>query len=356
MWPPPANWAGRPLVTLQPPAPPMLPPPPTGIEFSFFAVGVVIAAAAIVACAALCLQWLCCVALLPVRRKQEQKRDAQRQAIERVATAKRLVFEREEALEQIAPAPRVRVVAWAGTDLERATTAQRLPPPPLHANPRLPRNKVAPAPKASAQTEGPALPGEPWTTGHVLCCAFTIVQTALGACLGAGITYVLFGMLLIGQEQVALSNANVVLALTMSPLFVTIFSPMFAPMAMPEAAERGWLGYVGLTDLPFCMRCLPFLRAKYAIVRHGLLAVAVASLWIPGGLFVLTQLLTPPYPRATFIAFASLYVLSITLVIMPIGILAFCVQPNYERVMEVMSMHENKLFRLIERVILVPTC
>ena len=129
---------------------------------------------------------------------------------------------------------------------------------------------------------------------------------------------------------------------------------MFTPLAMPEAAERGWVGYVPAKELPFFFSCMPFLRAKHAIVRHMVLAVVCASLWVPAGLGVLTQVLTPPYAAADLTIFSGVYVLTISVFVMPSGILGFCVEDNYHRTIEQMSMDPDKFKRLIQRLLWVP--
>ena len=331
----------------------MLPPPPPAWEFSFIAVAVAVVASVVIAYTVLMLQWLFFVPLLPARQRHDRRRRARRQAVQQAAAAKVAEAEHAEALEQVGPAPRVRIVAWIGTDLESATTAPRLPAPPLHANPRLPRNKVAPAPKHDGDL-GHATLGERWTMGRVLCCAFTVSQTVLSAVLGGGITFGVFTLLLLATPYYGITDTKVLLALILLPVASAIFAPMFAPMALPEAAEKGWIGHVRVDDLPFCLRCLPFLRATHAISRHAILGVTIASIWIPAGLFALSQILAPPYHRSTVAIFATLYNASIAMVVMPCALLGFCVQPNFERVIGRMSMHEDKLQRLVQRVLRVP--
>jgi len=125
-------------------------------------------------------------------------------------------------------------------------------------------------------------------------------------------------------------------------------------MAMPEAAARGMLGYVPADELPACLAYLPFLHVKIAFLRHALLAVFISCLSIPTGLLVLSQVLSPPLPAATIALFAGVYVLCISVLVMPMGILGFCVQDNYERAIGMMSMEENWRHRLVHRLCAVP--
>lgn len=225
-------------------------------------------------------------------------------------------------------------------------------PQPLHANHRKPRNKVAPV--AEPVVLAHEVLGEPWSVARALCGTFTLVQTLLGACLGFGITFGIFHLLTAGAPWHDWASDKVLFALLGSPFFTAVFAPMFVPMAMPEAAAKGWIGFVPVERLPPPLQCLPFLRASRALTRHLLLGVAVAALWIPGGLFVLTQLLTPPFSGFTVALFAGCYVVSLSLVVFPIGLLGFLLEPNYDRAISMMSVEENPLTRLVERVLLVP--
>ena len=351
------DWAGRPHIQLLPPAPPSLPPPAPSLEFSFATFAVVICTAATLACAALLLQYVLCVWVAPRYRRRQSRLAVERKAAEAAAAVRRKEAELEEERSQIAPAPRVRALAWVGTDVERATSS--LPPvplPPLHANPRKPRAKVAPAaPAGTLEHELPSeILAEAWTAGRVLFGTFSVAQTVIAAVVGFGVSYGVFRLLLIAGGPFPLEDARVLLMLVLSPVMSALLAPAFVPMAMPEAAESGWLGHVPPEWLPPPMLCLPFLHARHAAARHALLAVSVASLWIPGGLLVLTQLLRPPYSAAEIALFAGAYNFSISFATIPLGILGFSLTPNFDRAISMMSMEDNKLRRLLERLLMVP--
>ena len=56
------------------------------------------------------------------------------------------------------------------------------------------------------------------------------------------------------------------------------------------------------------------------------------------------------------IFFAAFYVLSSTWVILPLGLLGYCVDSNYDRVMRSMSMEKDQLSRLLSRLLALPFC
>ena len=205
--------------------------------------------------------------------------------------------------------------------------------------------------------------GKPWKAWRVLCCAFTIGQAVLGCLVGAAIVYGIFTLLLLGGDEWSISDGHVLMVLILSPILGSVFAPMFTPIALPEMAEKGWIGAVDPERLPCCVRCLPFLRAKHAIVRHVILAALISSLWIPAGVYVLTGgslgalgELTPPHSRTTICIFASVYNASISALVIPLGMLGFGMRPNFERAVGMMSMDDDKLRRLFWRVVYVPLC
>ena len=216
------------------------------------------------ACAALAFQWIAFTYLLPRLRKRRSRQALEAQVLARARAEQARRDARAEERAQIGPAPRVRAVAWVGTDVSRASTALgSAHPPPLHPNPRRVA-KVAPASPIYAAEPAPEFEevGEPWTMGHVLCAPFTIAQTLLGAGLGFIITFAFFTLIFHAGGPYAIDDPSTLVALILSPLLTTVLSPMAMPIAMPEAISYGWLGYVPHEWLPPSLACLPFLRVR----------------------------------------------------------------------------------------------
>ena len=216
------------------------------------------------ACAALAFQWIAFTYLLPRLRKRRSRQALEAQVVARARAEQARRDARAEERAQIGPAPRVRAVAWVGTDVSRASTALgSAHPPPLHPNPRRVA-KVAPASPIYAAEPAPEFEevGEPWTMGHVLCAPFTIAQTLLGAGLGFIITFAFFTLIFHAGGPYAIDDPSTLVALILSPLLTTVLSPMAMPIAMPEAISYGWLGYVPHEWLPPSLACLPFLRVR----------------------------------------------------------------------------------------------
>ena len=340
-----------------PPAPPTYPPPAAeSTFFSFAFVAGFFIGAIILAVVALFMQWFMCVYLIPYA-KYELRAAEQRQAQREQAAAERHEQYREqERLAQLAPAPRVRALAWTGTDLVAANSnLPKILPPPLHDNSR-PRSsssaKVAPTTISSLSSlRRPAhRDSTPWPVWRVLQSPFCLMQTALNCILSFVFTFGIFFLLLSFEPgPFELEDPMVLILLFLSPFAVSIFSPIAIPMLMPEMMEKGWLGYVRVMDLPSFMWCLPFLRAPTALQRHALLSVFVAALWIPLGLFLLSHVITPPYNRLVVCIFGGAYNLTISAAVMPMAILGFTIKDNYDRAIGMMSMHPDWRWRLVQR-------
>lgn len=150
----------------------------------------------------------------------------------------------------------------------------------------------------------------------------------------------------------------VLTVVVLSPSLSALSAPLFAPLAMPEAAAKGWLGWVASEEVPLLLSLLPFVSHPRALVRLLALAVFAAALFIPIGLLFLTYWLPSDRGiwRGHVIFFAAFYVLSSTWVILPLGLLGYCVDSNYDRAMRSMSMEKNQLSRLLSRLLALPFC
>lgn len=343
---------GTPYTVMHPPSPPSLPPPPDGISFSFFII--VAVSALIAACAFFICQWIACSFIMPAQDARVRRaREAQKKR--RAAEEARQVKQREQRLEaeelaQMAPPPRVRTASWIGP-LEHAAKAPPEDAPPPHK----PSRRVHPSPPPSdaytKERDGYSKDvGTPMLVSAVLCSPFVIGQAITGGILGFGIGYGLFTLVLGAGGPYALISTETMLMLCALPPLSAFFTPLFMPLGMPEAAARRWLGYVEPGALPLAFMCMPFLQARRGVVRLLLLGVFASALWIPAGYLVLAFALTPPYAAPDLALFAGLYMLAIGCFVMPLGILGFCIEPNFERVMERMSSDPNKMSRFVKRI------
>ena len=71
---------------------------------------------------------------------------------------------------------------------------------------------------------------------------------------------------------------------------------------------------------------------------------------------VLGFILTPPLEKGTIVVFTSVYVLSLSLVLMPLGLLGYCLEANYDRAIRQMPMDSDRITRLQKRLMALPFC
>ena len=345
---------------MDPPSPPSFPPPTPGLEVSFSVFMVVAIAAAGAAIIFLILQWCACAYLLPaqdayiqrMRKAQEERRAAEEAWKER----RRAEARETEELAQVAPPPRVRTVSFIGS-LEDAAR----PPPEDAPTHHKPTRRVHPTPPpsqaATHERDGYSKDiAQPTLFSAVICSPFVIGQTLTGGAIGFGLTFGIFTLMLSGGGPYPLISPETLIMLCVLPPLSGFFTPLFTPLAMPEAAARRWLGYVEPGALPAAFMCMPFLHARWAVARLLLLAVFTSALWIPTGYAVLAFALSPPYAAADLTLFAGLYVVAISVVVMPFGVLGHCIEPNFERVMEHMSSDKHRMNRLFKRLSSVFLC
>lgn len=280
---------------------------------------------------------------------QEAELEAKRVEAERLAVEKR----RNEMMQEVAPAPRVRPMAWIGP-LAEAVEPAALPLAP----PRYPRKKpkVAPAPESVSDglsSSAADRVGQPSSALGLLLSPFVVSQTLIGSAVGFGIVFGFFTLVL-RRESYLLADPMITALILCAPPLTAFLGPLFAPLALLEAADKGWVGYVEAKNIPPCLSCMPFIIARSALVRLLALVAFTCAIWIPAGLVTLIMILTPPYGASTVVLFAALYVTSATLVVLPLGILGCCKEENYDRCISRMSTDPSKLRRLLQRVTSLP--
>lgn len=356
-----SDWAGEPIIQLWPPFPPGAPPPSPTFQFTYFAMTMAFVGAAAVACGFLICQQILCAYVVPYQRRRTQRVRAVRVekqiAKDAVMRQERAELDREAELEQIAPAPRVRPVAVMGTP-ESGLEEVALPPPPQPREQLRANRRVHPAPR-SAPSDAPSYEyervGDPFSPSMVLCSPFVQVQTAIAAAAAFGVAFGLIHLLL-SAGPYPLFSWPVLVILAVLPMLCALLGPLFTPLALPEAAERGFIGYIDSREVSMFLGCLPFLMAGRSVVRLLFLGLCLSTLWVPGGLAVLALLVAPPFSVAELALFAGLYVLTTMLAVMPLGILGFCIEDNFDRALQLMSMNPNRTQRLSERLCMVCAC
>ena len=346
------------------------------LSIDFVGVLIILCAAVGAALFLLVLQWWCWIYYLPKRDVSLQRKRIRSQQLQASAAARRQEEEERQRammMQEVAPPPRVHKVAWTGSRLAEVVTAAPPSPTPLRYPSK--KAKVHPSETASAAAavaaadagSGDGRLGEEKTVFGLWRSPFVLSQCAFGSVIGFGVVFVFFSILL-QRDYYQLTDGLVLTCIILSPPLSGLSAPAFAPLAMPEAAEKGWLGWVDTANVPWYLAYLPFVHHPRAAVRLVALAVFAAALFIPIGALFLTYWL--PSPRGIWrqhvIFFAAFYVLSITWVILPLGLLGYCIDTNYDRTMRAMTSVEanagappgslSKRRILMQRVLALPSC
>ena len=144
---------------------------------------------------------------------------------------------------------------------------------------------------------------------------------------------------------------------------VVIVSPtlvmILAPAGLPEAVQKGWVCVVRQCDLPpWLLRCAPFLgphpRFRRGLMRHLCLGLELSVLFIPVPLLLARYVVADRYGEMTTWTLIWFDLVFETILSAPctiFGILSFCVEENYDRVVATMSTEPHPVRRLLRRIL-----
>lgn len=151
-------------------------------------------------------------------------------------------------------------------------------------------------------------------------------------------------------DTIKIFGTDCLVLLLVSPWLCAIFAPLFLPITWPEAVEKKLIRPIESDNIKKYERFFWFLKSSayfnISIFRHLILAVYLNFLFVPiaiGILFAFPSEIKTFY----FIVFASFYIACISLLTIPICILAFSIKPNHERVMFYMTNDENRMYKKV---------
>lgn len=193
----------------------------------------------------------------------------------------------------------------------------------------------------------------------LLLSSFVIVQTLFGCVVSLGGPMLVF-WLMFRDEPYNRLGGELVSNILLSPFLCALLSLALAPLSMPEAVEGGIFFVVRSSSAAPLARWLPFLRSdgvwKFGAARHlaiGFLCELVAA---PPALLVARYGLPELVTSWEVIWFSVTYIALLPIVCVPLGLLAFAVEPNYVRVEEMMSNDPMPARRLFQRLVWSPLC
>jgi hypothetical protein len=149
-------------------------------------------------------------------------------------------------------------------------------------------------------------------------------------------------------------------AIFVSPMLVMIL----APAGLPEAVEQNWVRIVRVEDCPpLLLRVMPFLGEhkvwRIGCARHLALGILLLLVIVPPTLFLgylfangFMDGSPPGYMRTwTLIGFDIVFETLLAIPCTVVGLLAFCMEPNYDRVKATMSMEKHPGKRIWYRIL-----
>ena len=167
-----------------------------------------------------------------------------------------------------------------------------------------------------------------------------------------------------GKDGYGCYSSEVLSPILLSPFAGPVLALAWAPVAMIEAVEKGWFGFVRQSDLSGGVWILfPCFRFERGVIRHSILGCQLAVIAIPIMLLIVIfgiakefedkhGVVHPCYLTnwqqvlscVTYIALLPFYVV-------PIGLLGFAREKNLERVFLILSDKS-----LIQKGIYAPLC
>ena len=94
-----------------------------------------------------------------------------------------------------------------------------------------------------------------------------ISQCAFGSTVGFAVVFVFF-QLLLQDDYYQLTDGMVLTCIVVSPPLSGLLAPLFAPIAMPEAADKGWIGWVHTASVPRLLLFFPFVHHPRALAAR----------------------------------------------------------------------------------------
>ncbi len=203
----------------------------------------------------------------------------------------------------------------------------------------------------------------------VLVSRFCVLQTLFNVAMSFLGPLFCFWFLFSAKGPYALTSGPVSGAIIASPFASAVISLSFAPLSMVEAADNGWFGVVRRSNrtLERISRFLCFLGEGKAfrrgVARHALIGCFVAVPAIPVGLAYARMVVAGPdgmLEAWDMIIFSVTYIAMMPLLVMPLGLLGFALEPNFERVRERMvaakQAEKHPIRQLVRRALVAPCC
>ena len=229
-----------------------------------------------------------------------------------------------------------------------------------------PGSSLATASTTGAEESGwqPLAPSRFRTARQILrswfCLAQVTVNVVLSLVFPMGFLWVIFSphSFISTTTRYAWNDSTPMGVVLASPWAGTFISCGTLPVALPDALDNGWFGLLPAQSVRRVSCVLPFLRPRLGIVRHLLIGTLAALFFIPAGFAVFRYVVGPVMSAETLIVACAMYISSIPIFVVPLGLLGFGLPKNFERV-QVNFERTNgghPLCRTLKRILISPTC
>jgi len=188
---------------------------------------------------------------------------------------------------------------------------------------------------------------------------FTSIQVLLSMMVSFIAPFLFFTILFYNDKKTHTSkDGDFVFTILSTPFICSIISGILITPVLPEGIERFGISLIPLKTLTYASYMFPFLGSnpwwRFGIVRHLMIGVYAFFVYVPYAL-VISKII------GTFsiwgkILFTSAYISSFSIYCIPLVIVGFLVEENYERVKTHMSMDPNLRKRMVSRIMYSPMC
>lgn len=195
----------------------------------------------------------------------------------------------------------------------------------------------------------------------LICSKFVVSQVVFNVICSFGPPLLCFALLFGQGGPYHWLSGEVLGPIIASPIAGCLAALAFLPISMPEMVAMGWYGVVKPEDVRCASYVFPFLGTasvwRMGFVRHLVISVYLSLLTMPPAIVVVSPLVFgPELPAWTLIWTAISFITILPLLHMPLGMLAFALEPNYERVEQLMVQDANPIRQVLSRAYWAPRC
>lgn len=148
-----------------------------------------------------------------------------------------------------------------------------------------------------------------------------LIGTLVNFCVPMGF----FCLLFLGGGPYTVLSSQTVSTLLMSPFLTAILSPLFVPLSLPRAIERGWIAPLNMNRRPPSV-----LGPRFGWARHAVGGAALCGCCAPLGFVVAAAI--SPMSGWTFVVGMAGYIGLLAACALPPATILYCTRDNLEHI------------------------